>query len=224
MAAAYASDPATVFATLKFLFKIDLIKPDYDAQFEIRTGGESFWIPPTLPEGVTTTATTGWMRWTSTGMEQVANPGLAPDFRVSSLFYCSENGFFYGVPFDCRRQSVQSDRLITGRGWRRLMFKYTDDDPPISVIGFDTEYHVLAARGSISWMPQLIPASYNHNQAQLHGVIADRTGLGGDLSILLGMAALSCAPIRDPREILRVIGSCFRPSQWRRHNLPTGSE
>jgi hypothetical protein len=157
-------------------------------------------------------------------MEQVANPGLAADFRVCSLFYCSENGFFYGVPFDCRRQSVQRDRQVTGRGWRRLMFKYTEDEPPISAIGFDSEYHVLAARGSPGWMPQLVPASYDHNQAQLHGVIADRTGLAGDLSVILGMAALSGAPLRDPRQILSVIGSCFRPPQWRRHNLPIGSK
>lgn len=215
-----------IYNSLRFEFKLDFINVDYDAQFELRNRNGD-WIPPTRPEGVTRWATTGWVRWAATNMTRGTSMG-SPDVQVCSLFYNSETCSFLGVPYDCREKSVEREKDSTGLGWRRLMFDYTDDAIPLSVIGFDLQYHVLAARGSSSWMPELVPPTYNHNQERLHGSLSPRTGLAGDLSILLGMAALSVAPTRRVEEmgpvILNVLGTSFRPPEWRRHNLSTGSK
>ncbi|KAL1957036.1 hypothetical protein VTO42DRAFT_6413 [Malbranchea cinnamomea] len=212
-----------IYTSLKFVFKIDFIGPVI-SEFDNRNGN-SDWIPPSVPEAVDTWATTPWMRWTSTRMSKTADIE-GPEVSVCSLFYNSETFSFLGVPYDCRQQSVKEERDTLGLGWRRLMFRYTDDDPPLSVIGFDSEYHVLAARGASNWMPQLVPPTYNQNQERYNGVISSRTGLAGELSVILGMAALSCPPTRNPDNmaqlILTVIGTSFRPPQWRPHNLKTG--
>ena len=189
--------------------------------------GDTHWIPPSVPEAVDTWAETPWMRWTSTGMQPASAVGNS-DVSVCSLFYNSETFYFLGVPYDCRRKSVKAERDSIGLGWRRLMFRYTDHEPPLSVVGFDSEYHVLAARGSSNWMPELVPPTYNQNQEKYHGVIASRTGIAGELSVILGMAALSCAPTARPENmaayVLRVLGVSFRPPHWRLHKLKTGSE
>lgn len=189
--------------------------------------GDTHWIPPSVPEAVHTWARTPWMRWTSTGMQPASAVGSS-DVSVCSLFYNSETFYFLGVPYDCRRKSVKAERDSIGLGWRRLMFRYTDHEPPLSVVGFDSEYLVLAARGSTNWMPELVPPTYNQNQEKYHGVIASRTGIAGELSVILGMAALSCAPTMRPEDmaahVLRVLGVSFRPPHWRLHKLKTGSE
>ena len=133
-----------------------------------------------------------------------------------------------GVPYDCRWRSVKAERDATGHGWRRLTFTYTDDNPPLSVIGLDTEHLVLASRGSPAWMPELVPPTYNHNMDRFNGPIANRTGLAGELPIILGMAALSSAPPRAEgamaEYISSVIENSFHPPEWRTHRIPTGSK
>lgn len=212
-----------IYKNLKFAFKIDFLSPDLD-HFDKRNG-DSQWIPPSVPEAVNTWAGTPWMRWTSTGMQQASSVGNS-DVSVCTLFYNSETFYFLGVPYDCRRKSVKAERDTIGLGWRRLMFRYTDHQPPLSVVGFDSEYHVLASRGSSNWMPELVPPTYNQNQEKFNGVIASRTGLAGELSVILGMAALSCAPTKNSEDmaahVLRVLGMAFRPPHWRHHKMVTG--
>ena len=117
-------------------------------------------------------------------------------------------------------------------GWRRLMFNHIDhDSTAVSVIGFDLEHNVLASQGSSNWMPELLPQTYNHNQDIVHGCsyMAPRTGLAGDLSVLLGMAALSVRPSITPNgnmfaPILRTLERSFTPPVWREHKDRTGSK
>ncbi|EFW16128.1 hypothetical protein D8B26_006151 [Coccidioides posadasii str. Silveira] len=199
---------------LRFVFKIDFIVPNYDEQCEIRLPNQA-WIPPTIPSAVKTVGSTGWYRWTPAGIERTECRG--EKFRVCSLFYNSECYHFLGVPFDCRQKSVQQSRRRDGIGWRRVMFQYLLNDPypPISVMRFDVNYNVLAGKGSDSWMPQLIPETYNQNQEDYD---YSNTGIAGDLSLLLAFAAFSCP--HDAYTVLEVIRLSFKPPIWNRHNLP----
>ncbi|KAI1943614.1 hypothetical protein LOZ66_000198 [Ophidiomyces ophidiicola] len=203
--------------SLSFLFKIDFIKPNEDVQPEIRRR-DSTWIPPTLPGAIATVGSTGWVRWTVDGLKRPREV-VHNELQTSSLFYNSENHHFLGVPFDCRRSSVQTSRQRDGLGWRRVMFRYTDHDPPVSVMSFDSEYNVLAGTGSTSWMPQLIPETYSQNQDHIY---VTNAGIAGDLSLLLAFAAFSSViePL-NVRNVLAVIATCFKPPKWKPHILPT---
>ncbi|EEP78979.1 predicted protein [Uncinocarpus reesii 1704] len=200
---------------LRFLFKIDFIKPNYDEQSEIRIPDQK-WIPPTIPQAITTVGTTGWFQWSSNGV----NPAMSTsetDFQVCSLFYNSEHSHFQGVPFDCRKYSVKESRMRDGIGWRRVMFRYSlhSSRLPISIMGFDSAYNVLAGKGSSSWMPQLIPETYDNNQDEN---CSEHTGIAGDLALLLAFVAFSYTiNPQDPNMVLWVIHNCFKPPVWNRH-------
>jgi hypothetical protein len=98
------------------------------------------------------------------------------------------------------------------------MFEHTDDTPPLSVMDFDSEHHVLASTGSPTWMPELIPDSYDQNH--LDDYMQTPTALAGNLALFIALAAFSC----DRANVLAVINSSFKPPCWRHHALPSGSK
>jgi len=204
---------------LKFQFRVDFIQPNYDAQCEQRAGDLN-WRPPTIPEAITTIGSTGWYRWTPDGISNTTSIG-GEDFRVCSLFFNSESNQFLGVPFDCRTTSIRDVVGANGErfGWRRVMFQHTDPDPdaaPLSIMDFDTEHHVLASTGSRTWMPELIPESYDQNQPDEY--VNAPTALAGNLALFIAFAAFSC----DRPDVIAVIRHCFKPPHWRPHGLPSG--
>ncbi|WEW56056.1 hypothetical protein PRK78_001491 [Emydomyces testavorans] len=199
---------------LRFLFKIDFIQRNRDQQPEIRLP-DSSWIPPTIPQAVTTLGSTGWRRWTANGIQSVNNSS-SEEIQVCSLFYNSECCHFLGVPFDCRKYSVKDSRKKDGIGWRKVMFRHTPTNPPISVMGFISGENVLAGQSSPSWMPELIPVAYAYNKTEY---CPYKTGIAGDLALLLGFAAFSYFPVPpDIGMALTIINYCFKPPMWKPHN------
>ncbi|PGH27236.1 hypothetical protein AJ80_01193 [Polytolypa hystricis UAMH7299] len=211
---------------LRFLFKIDFIIPDYSVEPE-RRKEDGDWKPPMTPRAITTVGTTNWRRWTPTGVSSVNSPGNS-DFQVCSLFYNSETTQFLGVPFDCRKQGVQA--LVNSRGprcgWRRITFDHLEPEgsgAALSVMAFDAEQHVLAATGSENWIPQLLPPSYNQNEFDYSTRLV--TGLAGDLSLFIALAAFSrVAPTNGQMAsaVLEVISWSFKPPHWIPHPFTDG--
>lgn len=210
---------AAPYPWLRFLFKIDSIKPSYKEIYDFRDPS-GYWIPPDEASEFQSLSTTGWWLWTPDGMAQATTSPNTEDFQVSSLFFNSENHHFVGVPFDCREASVRNYMRTYGVGWRRVMFDYREEEGrqyPISVMSFDRQEHVLAAQGSNKWMPQLIPASYSSNQPDRPPGI---TGLAGDLALILAFAAFS-GPFD---QVLGIISRSFAPPTWRTHFLHPNRE
>lgn len=216
----------TYYQSLRFLFSIEMIKPNYDVQPEIR-GGDLNWRPPTIPEAITTTVKTGWLKWTYNGVTKPTTVSNE-DFQVCSLFYNSESCQYLGVPYDCRKVRIQ-DKINAGGeryGWRRIMFEHHEYDPPhpsLSIMKFDSEHHVLASRGSRTWMPQLIPQSYCQNQPD--SFTPPETALAGDIALFIALATFTCRIPETKEQLInfvRMIGSSFKPPRWVPHQLPSG--
>ncbi|KAK2779102.1 hypothetical protein FQN53_001538 [Emmonsiellopsis sp. PD_33] len=217
--------PPANYQYLKFFFNVDFVKPNNDVQEEIRDAMQT-WSPPTIPEAITITGTTGWCKWDTDRISSCppnnhqTTPGVR--FQECSLFYNSETSHFLGVPFDCRAESVeQIVRTKDARyGWRRVMFNHIEADNrnrwPISVMKFDAEHNVLAAPGSVKWIPQLVPESYNYNQVN---VSTTRTALAGSLALIIAFAALSGPAPENQAEVIRPFKAIesFKPPEWESH-------
>ncbi|OAX77592.1 hypothetical protein ACJ72_08108 [Emergomyces africanus] len=209
---------------LRFYFNVEFVRPDYEVQREIRDA-QQHWHPPTLPNAVSPVATTGWRKWEAGSITVAQAPGRK-NFQECSLFYDSERNFFLGVPFNCKRKSVEQEiRTNSARhGWRRLMFNHLEplaNGNPISYIAFDGAHNVLAAPGSQRWMPELIPQTYNYNlQEKVDGC----TALVGNLALFIGFAAFSGPFPQKPLDVQSVLHAmrAFNPPNWVTHNLASG--
>jgi hypothetical protein len=143
--------------------------------------------------------------------------------NTSSMIWCEDHQTYLTVPYDCSTinvlDRVKEDELDN---WERLRFGHDvlalpNGNRSVSVVGHRYPNDDLAATGPSSWMPQLIP---NAHQCQ-KPVSSDTTGqsfLAGDLSILLGLIALSTTADR----IRDTVKECFRPdpdsTEWRTHS------
>ncbi|OJD19210.1 hypothetical protein AJ78_00823 [Emergomyces pasteurianus Ep9510] len=206
---------------LKFYFNVEFVQPNYEAQHEIRDA-QQHWQPPTLPNAVSPVAKTGWCKWEAASITQAQAPGRK-NFQECSLFYDSERNFFLGVPFNCRKKSVELEtRTNCARhGWRRLMFNHLESPANgnrISALVFDGAHNVLAAPGSQRWMPELIPQTYNYN---LQEKVDGSTSLVGNLALFIGLAAFSGPFPEKPLDVALVLNAmrAFSPPNWITHNL-----
>jgi hypothetical protein len=118
----------------------------------------------------------------------------------------------------CEADCSETDLAITDgvEPWRGIgfMHRWESNDRPLSAVSFSpAENHRLAARGHPTWLPQLIPAHYDGQDTYQ----VRYTDLAGELSILLGAAALTCPPEKD--DIIRTIRCNFRLPRWIPHKL-----
>lgn len=142
---------------------------------------------------------------------------------TSSIFWCSDHRTFLTVPYDCTAISVEErareDELDS---WERLRFGHeslylNNQHRAVSVVGHRYPEDNLAAVGPPSWVPQLIPNPHQRNGSPAPQNASGTSLLAGDLSILLGLAALSTTPDTVPLTIQQ----SFRPTEsfeWLMHN------
>ncbi|KAK2787325.1 hypothetical protein FQN53_005484 [Emmonsiellopsis sp. PD_33] len=203
------------FRNLRFLFKVDFVKPDDTVQHELRDAARN-WSPPTYPGAISLVGTTDWLEWQN-GIFHLTKRAIGSDiYQACSLFYDSERDIFLGVPFDCRNQIVQD--------WKRVTFdhKVVRTGELISILGFDLKHHVLGGRVSPHLMPQLIPKSYNCKQSDTVNPTSF-TSVGGNLALLLGFAAFSGYYPRSQDEVGTTVSAirAFIPPNWVPHHYKT---
>lgn len=213
-------------SALRCLVRIEFIKPDWEEQAERRSRSGS-WIPPIQPSECTRVGRTPWLRWAPGALMPVTVAAdvtaSMEDYDCCSLFYDSECDHFLGVPYDCMTRSVKTvmqQAVALGgngwaHGWRRLTFEHnTYRGRNLSVLNFDDAYPVLAAYGSSTWMPELIPTSYNFNVTiASQPACPGTTIVAGKLALLFAFTAFSCAQ----ENLYDVIKSALRPPDWVPH-------
>ncbi|KAL1998134.1 hypothetical protein VTN02DRAFT_6796 [Thermoascus thermophilus] len=207
-------------SNLTFLFKIVPVKIRLNVA-ENRQA-DAHWYPPTAKEDfiLDEANSTGWCRWSANGVQEGV-PSVnesGPDDDICSVFFDSERDQFLVAPVDCAEGGVQGLLEDMGIGWSRVTFQHLESrhHGMVSKLSFHDHYHWLGAQGSPTWMPQLLPKTYNNNRRS-----DEYTGLVGELSLLLGFAAFSCEPRRN--DMLTTIRESFRPPNWiyRQRNTPS---
>ncbi|KAK2811629.1 hypothetical protein FQN50_001971 [Emmonsiellopsis sp. PD_5] len=210
--------PAPDFRGLRFLFKVDFVKPDYTIQHEIRDAARN-WSPPTYPEAISLVGTTDWTVRQHRVFYRMKGATDNDIYQACSLFYDSERDIFLGVPFNCRNQVVQD--------WKKVTFdhKVVSGGQPMSILGFDLKHDVLGGPGSPNWMPQLIPKSYDCKQSD-QTTAASFTSVGGNLALLLGFAAFTGPYPRSQDGVDTALDAMesFAPPIWEHHSLQSQSK
>jgi hypothetical protein len=160
-----------------------------------------------------------WHKW-SPGNVQEVPPSERSTIRVFStvsLIWCPDRQAFLQVPFDCTRLNAAEVYSGIYVDWEGLSFHHQIDleGRCISRLGYKYERNKLAARGSETWMPQLLPVRY---QCPETPEFPGFCHLAGELSILVGLAALSTTSIW----MHWVVENCFHSGSptWRPHNRP----
>jgi hypothetical protein len=172
------------------------------------------------------TPSTELYRWTP-GVLQHPDQDTAQNLsthRTSSIFWCRDHQTFLTVPYDCTVVNVADMAAVDELdNWERLKFfhetlGFYSENRAVSVVGHRYPEDKLAATGPTRWVPQLIPDAHQRNGDPAQLGINGTSLLAGDLSILLGLAALSTTPSTVPL----TIQECFRPhplnSNWVTHD------
>ena len=217
-----SASQATPSLNLQCLVKIEFIIPDWEHWSDNRHNRHD-WVPPIRPLDYRQNGATPWLRWFPGRLARVADGEIAdsePEYDSCSLFYDAERDLFLGVPFDCRKRSVlreMQDHQSRAYGWRRLSFEHnTYNGRNLSVLKFDDEHSVLCAPGSPSWIPELVPRSYNHNISVSGPPECDGpTVVAGKLALIFGFVAFSC----ETENLFEVIQRSLRPPRWVPHGL-----
>ena len=214
---------------LAFLVRVDSLKPDYEVQENrARHHPQGFWAPPNVRNAYIRT-NGPLFRWRGGRMALVGDPVLESCIQPQSQYSAAtvftqipDTGHLLAVDFDAETRDVR-DAL---GGWRVLSFNHVPSGPnnhngTYSYLDlFGAEQH-LAAPGSATWLPQLMPPIYNYQEVTTSGhPVPSRTqssGLIGSLPLLLALAAFSAPP-----DSLAEAFASVQPGMWRPHTLPLG--
>ena len=217
--------PGITFDRLSFLFKIEPVEPNFQAQSR-RTSAQNFWEPPNIRQAYRRFSRPLY-RWkggyvSSIPASEQAQLQTAKIFRAATVFTQSPGtDHLLAVNIDAQRRSVGSDR-----SWRTLSFDYRR-------IGSSNQYRFyvcpeaprarLSTPGPANWMPQLLPTCYNppvqpNPQGQVVAATHVNAGLIGKLPILIALAAFS-APCNQQQQVLM---SSIRPNAWHPHSYAPG--
>jgi hypothetical protein len=194
---------------LRFLFKLDTIRANPTAVPESFSNGH--YKPPIRPEHYEQLDSTGWLRWTVSGISTVTpTPPPTPPPTIyaytTSIFYDGDNkNRFLFHPADCRTVDISDiERHNSERwGWQELCF--TERDSRHCVLDLNGEYDALCGRPG-SYSPNLLPYCYRSVDNPT------RCGLSGNVGLLLALAAFSC---RHDRMLAAIVGRLnFRERRW----------
>jgi hypothetical protein len=210
---------------VSFFYSLKLIKPNEAVDRRLFKPPNSLWLPPDQKDGFTVSEDGGWYRW-SPGNVQAVPPSERPmirPFSTVSLIWCPDQQAFLQVPYDCTERNV-AETYKDGAihvDWEGLSFHHQTDSEGrcIARLGYKYEKNQLAAYGSETWMPQLLPERYQCPEIPEYPGFCH---LAGELSILVGLAALSTT---SSNLMHWVIGNCFHSGStptWRPHNKPKG--
>ena len=119
--------------------------------------------------------------------------------------------------------ALERDVASWNPGWRVLSFDHVaHSNGTYSYINLLGGQKHLAAKGSSTWMGQLLPVEYNYQRTTPEGEpfpsSTTSAGLIGSLPILVALAAFS-AP---QNSLVPILASSMTRMAWKRHNLPTG--
>lgn len=222
---------ACPLANLTFLFDIIpvVIKPDIPENRKFN----GYWYPPESKDDYTIDERnqTGWCLWTNANAYGPISITRSPDTATSpadsneedgeevcSVFFDSECNYFLVTPTDCMQTGSTS--RMWDVGWTRLRFENLSQPQPqspqtqrqeapnrLSKLTFVAERHTLAGYGAPTWMPQLLPETYDD-----HETPQAPTGLVGELCLLVALAGFTTPPIRE--EFLTTMRRHFCPPLW----------
>jgi hypothetical protein len=168
--------------------------------------------PPVTTAGFEVVKQSPIFQWTP-GLLIPTPPAQEETLRIhgtSSLVWCPDHRTYLVVPFDCTKINV-SDRVEANEedNWDRLKLIHESfHGNPLNVISHHYPDIVLAGPGPSESLRELIP----HGGPASHAYSSDTSGtplLAGDLSLLLGLTALSTTPDQTKN----VIESSFWP-RW----------
>ncbi|CRG87285.1 hypothetical protein PISL3812_04302 [Talaromyces islandicus] len=200
---------------LQFYFMITPIEisdqrmqPDFDQL--------QHWYPPIRIDHFRPDAanSTGWHRWTQRGITQFNEPIEPPGTKSCSIFFDYTRSYFLIAQEDCLTSEF-SEIVTFTEPWVRLSFEHTrhEDGRLMSLLTFHPAGSEVSlhAQGGPTWMPELLPYTYDGVDRSQHADVA------GQLSVLLGLAAFTCEPERHA--LLRTMEHNFQPPRWIPHNL-----
>ncbi|QKX61173.1 uncharacterized protein TRUGW13939_08320 [Talaromyces rugulosus] len=201
---------------LEFYFKITPIKIR-EQRKETEYDQLQHWYPPFKNYHFRrdTTNSTGWHRWTQQGITPFNAPTDPPGTKSSSIFFDCGRNYFLLVEEDCLTTDF-NEMIEFDEPWKRLQFVYKPPRPDrpemslVKVFPADGEF-MLHARGAPTWMPELIPYTYDGTER------SRRANVAGELSVLLGLVAFTCEPKRHA--LLSTMVNNFRPPRWIPNNI-----
>jgi hypothetical protein len=103
--------------------------------------------------------------------------------------------------------------ILPWYGWSYLHFQEHNDNGVSILKAGGRSGHPYVARGRPSWIPSLVPRSYLNAGEQ-----GSSAGLGGDLTLLIGMMAFH-SPVGHPHQVFE--GGHWRRGEWDLRNSPT---
>jgi uncharacterized Zn-finger protein len=205
---------------VSFLYSLKLIKPNEAVEHRLPKQLDSLWLPSIQKDSFTVSEDGGWYKWSPGNVQAVApnERSMIRLFSTVSLIWCPDRQAFLQVPFDCTKRNAAEIYNGIPIDWEGLSFHHQTDSEGrcISMLGYKYERNQLAARASETWMPQLLPKRYQGPE------IPEYPGpchLAGELSILVGLAALSTTS----DWMHWVIRNCFHSGSlptWKPHNKP----
>ena len=217
--------PAPIPKNLSFLFRVDSLLPNFDAE-PYRATQQGTWDPPNKSH-LYTRKNGDLYRWLG-GRVQLVPPddrvkGIKALTKFGAATVFTTNPNLLAVNFDAGEAHVCSNG-----GWRPLSFKHygSSAESPKRYLSFvDPEalHPRMPAPGAAHWTPQLIPHVYNwQEQSNSQGLPSAppriNDGLVGKLPVLIAIAVFS-APSRKMNDVLT---NHIWPNQWRLHNYASG--
>lgn len=156
----------------------------------------SFKNPPMTKEAFKPARRSPVHAWTPGRMEPVPDSPNWQLYMASSVFWRPDHQTYLTVPYDCTHESVQEKaRTDELQNWERIMFGHESiNGRCVSVLGHRKTSHLLAAAGPSDWMPELVPYTHQRHEDPAFPATQGTSLLAGDISILMGLAALSTSP------------------------------
>lgn len=205
-----------------FLAMIEPLAPDFNIQ-PVRHDSNGCWVPPnTFKAYMQGDTATMFFRWTAGLVNFIpADDRLRRAKHIDLVEYRTASVFtqypgtsrVLALPFDARAKNASHYSLK----WHPIRFDHIEVRKresyfsSISTLGAEP---VIAAPGSPSWIPQLLPSVYDCYDVQSQ---RKHAGLVGDLPLLLALAAFSAPPTK-----LKVLKYSLQPNKWAPHQYPNG--
>jgi hypothetical protein len=214
------STTAHMTPSLSFFYSLKLIKPKEAVEHRRTEPPDCLWLPSVRKDAFTASEDGDWRQW-SPGSVQAVPPNERSTIRLFStvsLIWCPDRQAFLQVPFDCTKRNAAEVYNGIPVDWEGLSFHHQPDSEGrcISRLGYKYERNQLAACGSETWLPQLLPERY---QCPERPEYSGSCHLAGELSILVGLAGLSTTPDWMHWAIRNCFHSGSLPT-WKPHNKP----
>ena len=199
------------------------LQPNYEEEPNLSQNNHyGFFQPPVSKKGIRVVDDAVYFRWNgdSGRMTRIPTPTSLEKYSEATVFTQKDDtDHLLGVYINALERDVAS----WDPGWKVLSFDHVPHSngtySSINLLGGQKH---LAAKGSSTWMPQLLPVEYDYQRTTSEGqpIPSSTTsaGLIGSLPILVALAAFS-AP---KNSLVPILTRSMAHMAWERHNLPTG--